>query len=132
MKVFKQFELDGFTYKVNRILILTAFIIITIMLTTILIQDGFSGENRYYSECPTTVKDKCFNSFYNSNLCLDGSIDSNNPLCRIKEMSPGESIGDKPTFLIIYFKTISIIIIILTLLINNLIYNKGFFKYLIK
>lgn len=130
MEIFKTIKLKGFDYRVNRLLILVAFIVIASLLLIILVQDNFSGENKYYSECPSNTKDRCFNAFYNSNLCSDGSIDPLNPLCTVKEMFPGETLGDKPSFLVTYFPTISSIILLITLLINNFVYNKGFFKYL--
>lgn len=128
MQQFKEFQIKDYTYRVNRYFIFIALILIAIMLGYILYLDKFSGETKYYSSCPTSEKDGCFNAFYNSNLCLDGTISATNPLCTTKHMFPGQSIGTPPPFIVKNFSTISIIILLLTIIINHFLYNKNFFR----
>jgi hypothetical protein len=44
-------------------------------------------------------------------------------------MFAGESIGVKPPWYITYFSSIGFTLLLITLLVNNFMYNKGFLKY---
>lgn len=132
MEKFKVFHLKGYDYKFNKILLWSSLIIISILLIFTLAQDKFSGKTNYYTYCPTSERAGCFNAFYQSNLCTSGKIDSNNPLCTTKHLFPGESLGVKPPFLVRYFNSIGFTILLLTLLINNFLYNKHFLSYCFK
>ena len=135
MNMIKEFKLDDtFTYKAHRLLFIGVIILMACFLYYVLSYDSFTGQQHYYSECPMSTANNtygkgCFNSFYGSNLCADGTIASDNLLCTIKYMEPGMSIGIKPPWFITYFETITYSLIVLTLIINTLIFNPGFFKW---
>lgn len=134
-KYFKTFELEGYTYRSNKIITAVAFVLILIIGFVALNYSKFSGVTYYYSSCPVenqmkAMGNKCFNEFYNSNLCRDGTISSDNVLCTTKYIEAGQSLGTKAPYLVRNFTYISGGIVLLTLLLNTLIYNKGFFAYL--
>ena len=128
---FKEFQFDGFTYRSNKPLMLISFIIILIYAIFCFNYSGWSGKTYYYTECPNnTMTGKCLNAFYNSNLCDDKHIKTSNPLCTEKYMAEGTSLGEKAPWFIVKFNLIAISFIGFILLINTLIFNRGFFKWL--
>ena len=91
-------------------------------------QDSFSGEVHGYSVCPNTTQGQCFNVFYRSNQCKDGTLKPDNPLCTTELMFPGQELGEKPSWL---FSNVWIIVVGLCLLgivLNTLLWNRHFFK----
>jgi hypothetical protein len=131
MDKFKVFKFDdGFEYKFNRILILSASIILLSLLIFVLVKDNFKGNTHYYSYCPITETRGCFNAFYKSNMCLyGGELPSDSLFCTVEHLSPGQHIGEKPPWYITYFNSIGFSLLFITLLINNFMYNKEFIKY---
>ena len=128
---FKEFQLDGFTYRINKPLILSGFLILLIYMFICFNFSGWSGKTYYYTECPNnTMTGQCINAFYNSNLCDDKHIDRTDVLCTQKYIAEGEHLGDKAPWFIRDFNFIAISFILVLLLLNTLIFNKVFFKWL--
>lgn len=134
MDRFRIFQIKDYTYRVDKYIVLVTFLILLSIVGYILYFDNFSGELKYYSECPESSFNVggCFNAFYNSNLCKDGSLDSFSPICTTEHMLPGQAIGIKPPFLITYFNEIGFGIVLLMIIINNFLYNKDFISYVKK
>lgn len=125
---FKELDINGQKYKFDKLLIWSCLVIILIVgLYSVFISQG---KLYAYSECPSNIVDgvekgsKCFNVYYNSNLCNDGTITGD--LCSIEVLNPGENVGDKAPFIVRNFFLISIIVLIVFLLINHFLYNKDF------
>ena len=133
MNWFKEFQLDGFTYRSSKMLMLFAFVLILVYAIFCFNYSGWSGKTYYYTECPeNTMTGRCVNVFYNSNLCLEGTIASDNILCTSKYIEEGGSLGEKAPLFIREFNTITISFVLFILLLNTLIFNKGFFKWIYK
>lgn len=131
MKWFTEFELDGFTYRSSKFLLLLGFFIVLAYAVLCFNYSGWSGKTYYYTECPNnTMTGRCVNVFYNSNLCLDGTIRFDDPLCTTRFLAEGSSIGEKAPWFIQKFNLISISFIGFILLLNTLIFNRGFFKWI--
>ena len=114
-------------YKVDRYLIAFTFFIIFLYLLFILKYDNWSGQTHVYSEC-TSNNEYCYNAIYNSEFCTNGIINPDDSLCTIEKMYPGQLLGIKPPWFITSFSEICFGLVILSLLLNTLLYNKGFFK----
>lgn len=124
MERFKYIKFGSKYYKSDKVIFGTAILLVLVLVSIILYQDNFNGSNKYYSYCPTTEKDGCFNLFYNSSYCKD----SLNPVCSVEHMFPGQELGEKPSWLTTNFLSIGFLILISAFIINTLIYNKGLFK----
>ena len=135
MDWFKNIKFGSFTYVSSKFIILVAFLLIVAITLVALNYSKFSGKTYYYSECPENLKTgKCVNVYFESNLCTDGTILKQNlpygdKLCYTEFMFPGEVIGEKTPWLVRNFTYVSVGILILALLINTFIYNKGLFGY---
>lgn len=90
-------------------------------------RDSVRCENPWYA--PGSV-----NEFGWVSACVNPVIgrDPDYVLCSKEFFLPGESYGVSPSFLMIHAKDFSSIIIVLMLLLNHFIFNKGFFKKIIK
>jgi hypothetical protein len=129
MQRFKTFKVKDYEYKVDRLLIIGAFTIILILLLYTLYLDNWSGEYHYYAKC--NIKDGvCVNPFFNSTQCSNLNI-IDTPLCTQYVMFPGQEFGTPPSLWFTYFNWIVYIVGFGAILSNTLIYNKGFFKYII-
>jgi hypothetical protein len=103
MKWFKEFSINNQNYKINKLFIYFIALVVLGLAFYSFSYDNFSGSEHYYSECPLTERNEsCFNSFYNSNLC-GKIIESTNELCTTNEMYVGQTIGQKPPFIITNF-----------------------------
>ena len=127
MEWFKYFDLGNFRYASSKFIMLLAFLIVLVLGFVSLNYSAFSGKTYYYSSCDSV---KCFNAFYKSNLCLDGTIPSDDPLCSTEFMFKGQSLGEQAPFLVRNFVWFGVGIVLLALLLNTLIFNKGFFRWL--
>lgn len=135
MEWFKEIKFDDFTYVSSKFIMSLAFVLILCVALISLNYSKFSGTTYYYSECPSNLMTgRCVNVYFDSNLCLDGTIASQNlaygdKLCSTEFMFPGEKIGEKAPWFVRNFTYVGSIILFLALLINTLVYNKGFFKW---
>jgi len=130
MQRFKEFNIGKFYYKSDKIIMLIMAIIILAITIKSLSYNNFSGGNYYYVECDS--KRICDNHFYYSNLCMDKTIPSDDPLCTTKTILPGGSLGTKAPWLVNNYNLLMLIILLLGLTINTLIHNKGLFTKLWK
>jgi len=135
MEWFKERQLKGFTYTVSKFILCVAFVLVMVFAVVSLNYSKFSGKTYYYTECGTNLMTgKCVNVYFESNLCMDGTIASHNlpygsELCNTEFMYPGQIIGEQPPWLVRNFAMVGSLIVALALLINTFIYNKGFFNY---
>lgn len=119
----KEFSINGQTYYVNKVLVwIFGSIILVLGIWSITISQGKAYA---YAECIDSSS-PCFNQFYNSSYCRDGTLDSNSDSCMVKIISPGDHVGEQPPFIVTYFIELVIVSIILFLGVNHFIYNKGF------
>lgn len=127
---FKEFQLDGFTYRSNKPLILITFLLILAYALFCFNYSGWTGKTYYYTECPNnTMTGSCLNAYYQSNLCSEGKIKFSDPLCSEKYIAEGQSLGEKAPWFIQDFNLNSVLLLILALVLNTFLFNKGFFKY---
>jgi hypothetical protein len=136
MDWFKEMKWDGFTYVSSKFIMSIAFVLILCIALFSLNYSKFSGNGYYYIECSNNLMTgRCVNTYFESNLCTDGTIlEQNLPygekLCSTEFMFPGERIGEKPPWLVRNFSYVGGLILFVALLLNTLIYNKGFFKWI--
>ena len=137
MDWFKEIKVGDFTYVSSKFIMSIAFLLILVVALVSLNYSKFSGNSYYYTECPTNLMSgRCVNVYFESNLCLDGTIKEQNlpygdKLCSTEFMFPGEVIGEKAPFFVRNFTYVGSLILVLALLLNTLIYNKGFFNYIL-
>ena len=137
MEWFKEIKVGDFTYVSSKFIMSIAFILILVVALVSLNYSKFSGKGYYYTECPSNLMTgRCVNVYYDSNLCNDGTIKDQylsygEKLCSTEFMFPGEKIGEKAPWLVQNFTYVGGFILFLALLLNTLVYNKGFFKFLI-
>ena len=127
MKLFKELNILGKPYKVNRGIFLLGFLIVSSYTLICLNYDGFTGKTHLYVECPSnSISEKCFNPAFESNLCTDGKLSGQ--ICEQKFLMRGESLGDKAPGYIQNFPLFSIGFVLLLIIINSILYNREFFK----
>ena len=125
---FKELKFGELKYFTDIYLMRGAFVVVFLFLLFVLNYDGFSGKLHLFVSCEDKpMIGKCYNPAYQSNLC-GTQISSSDPLCTTEFLYPGQTLGDKPPFYIEHFATIGILFLLVVLLINTLVYNKGFFK----
>lgn len=123
---FKEFELNHQTYKLSKPLF-WIFALITFSLAFyVFYQDSFSGNVHGYSSCPNSSVGGCFNMFYNSSVCNDGTIPKEDKLCTVEHMFAGEELGVKPDWFTSNFYMIIFFSGLILLIINHFLYNKDF------
>jgi hypothetical protein len=136
MEWFKEIKFNSYIYSSSKIIMLIAFILIAGLMIVALNYSKFSGKTYYYSECPENLKTgKCVNVYFESNLCTDGTILKQNlpygdKLCYTEFMFPGEKIGERTPWIVRNFAWCGVGILFLAILLNTLIYNKDFFRWL--
>jgi hypothetical protein len=93
--------------------------------------DSWSGNYHGTSVCPNDSVSRdsngCFNLFFNSTQCNNGLLNASSPLCTVKQMFPGEVLGEVQPW---YTRDVWYIILGLTivgLLFNTLLYNRDWF-----
>jgi len=136
MDWFKEIKFGNYTYISSKFIMYIASIIILGITLVSLNYSSFSGKGYYYTECPTNLMTgRCVNTFFQSNLCMDGTILTQNlpygeKLCFTEFMFPGERIGEREPWLVRNFTYVGGLVLFLALLLNTLIYNKSFFSML--
>lgn len=85
-----------------------------------------------YSECPSSTTDRCFNSAFNSSVCLKNDLMSL-PVCSQEEIfidpiTKKGSLGEKPPWYFANYTTIVLGGYLFMLLINTLLFNRHLFS----
>jgi len=130
MDWFKSFNWNYQEYKFFKPMIWLFVLAIVGLGVYVLSLNNFTGNPYYYSYCPVnsnnnTFFSQCFNAYYHSNLC-GSEIKNDDPLCSQEFILAGNSLGVKPPWLVVNFFIIVLALILILVLLNHLIFNKGF------
>lgn len=140
MRNSKTISLFGKDYVINLWISRLLILILLSLSVYMLYLNDFSFKARAYSYCPNDSSIGCVNIFYNSSICNNAGYSSNLslcdkgyifkdcPICSTNIMYPGEFLGREPDFFTSNFWLFIIGIILVVIIINTLLFNKGFFK----
>ena len=120
-ELFEKIDVTKKGYKVNKYLTNGFFILLIIYMAFIVHIDGISilrGDS-VYMECRSLNFFPCENPYYNQFSC-ESSI------CENKYLFAGETVAVKPSVYARTFGWVAVFTILFALLINHLIYNRGF------
>ena len=120
-------ELNSKTYRIHKFLLYFVCVLLLSISIVGLYENDWKLSNSYYSTC--NDREGCINPYFGSPDCLD----VNSPyyatdICNLKNMYFGQSIGVKPSFINKFTYELTFGIILLWLVVNHLLFNKGFFK----
>lgn len=115
------------TYFMHKGLFALMSLLIFLAFTWALIDTGASDKNNVYLSCPKSSLSACRNPLFESSDC-GVKIPSGSPACTVEFIGPGYSVGVPPPFIFSYFWSIVLAVIGLILLVNHLLFNRGFFK----
>lgn len=106
-------------YKFNKNIFRISLLIMVLLFILAWINEGGNiMEKKVYMSCPEKGS-KCYNPLYKT--CQES-------YCEQEYLMPGDEIGSKPKFLYNNFLAITIIVLIISFIINHYRHNKGFFK----
>ena len=114
----------------------TGISFMVIILICILTLNNFDLSTKYYVGCPENSFSVCKNPFYECNYKIHDVINTINcepyfkfgcpeNLCEIEFFEPGEYVGEKPNNTQNNFFLICILIMILSFVINHILYIRG-------
>jgi hypothetical protein len=133
-------------YKFNKWIFRVIFLLIICMVAVVWYGEGFGVRQHIYITCPEETPNKCINENYQNcdeklvmswqlqwlkehrPVLFEKSMEEIYGWCDVPFLLPGESYGTKPSFLYTYFSGIVYMLMLVGLVINHLLYNKGFFK----
>ncbi len=125
----------GNGYKINKIIFNLVIFIMLILFLILWSNSGFQNIKtpNYYFECDNII---CINEFYEYCNPLGTFYYQQNRICNnipeyyytSKVLKQGESIGEKPSIIFTGFKFIFFSLLLLAIIINHLLYNKGWRK----
>ena len=112
----------------NKLIFRLGFVVILFLFTITMYIEDFDFSNKIYVTCNSKLP--CANTFYDckhklfvvSNCEYINSLNCPHNLCNIKQIMPGQTIGDKPSFLYRNFFAFTITIIFATFAINHNLY----------
>jgi len=127
----KFFDVKSYGYVVNKWFLRTAFIIMILMFLIVVRVDGWDtaihGSSFVYCDDPFG----CINPFTmdcDSEPTIDGLMYNNFVDCEYETMSYGDSFGFRTSRLAGLFPYLCVGLFALALLLNHLMYNKGFWS----
>lgn len=102
------------------------FLFISIAIVfVVLFQNNFDKANHIYVKCETQNNEPCFNSLYLNTECYK-FFGYNNSLCNTEMLPNGYVFGNPPPKVLSFFPVIVVMVFIILLVINHLLFNKGF------
>lgn len=106
---------------------LTVFILLGVSFYGLSSSGWDLNSNSFYVYCDSVGG--CFNEYYDSPSCVD-SVYSGTLLCTQEFIPYKSSIGVKPHFIVQYTNLIILIVVGGFLVLNTVLFNRGFFKKL--
>lgn len=119
-QVMSRFDVKTYGYKVNKWLTNAAFILIVLYAVFVVRVDGFDVlTGKSWVECPAENPLPCLNPLYDKSCHITGSK------CEPEYLMQGEVVGQKPSVYANNFGTVMFLLFGSALLLNHLLYNRG-------
>jgi hypothetical protein len=107
----------------NKLLLRSVFFLLFCVGVYLFVSNGFSLE-AVYVHCPSDSRGNCINPFY-CDRCSAGRVCSRyEDVCSQALLSPGESLGVKPSFLLRFYSELSLLVIALSFALNHFLYRR--------
>ena len=129
---FKEYQLNNQTYKVSTTIV-WCFVVFGLILGITGLSYNPTGSAKYYSSCniPDCASSNlhacdCKNFFYNNSNYCGKDIPFEDSLCTEEWVLNGEIVGTPPPFIIANMNVLLVAGLVLSIVINHLLYNKDF------
>jgi hypothetical protein len=122
---FKTFTIEDRPYRFDRYLFLGGVIFLLLITLGVLFLNGFDKSEHIYINCPKTSVTACQNPFFqDEQYCgVNGKLPY--IICGTPTFIQGFSWGEKPSWIVLNFGAIAIILMIGIILLNHFLYNTG-------